>query len=102
MNSLNKENAQEITIEVNPGTVDKEKLEIYKNAGINRLSIGLQSSQDKLLKQIGRIHTFEDFLNTYNLAKKVGFENINVDLMIGLPNQTIKNIKESLIWKSYH
>ena len=96
MNSLNKENAQEITIEVNPGTVDKEKLEIYKNAGINRLSIGLQSTQNNLLKQIGRIHTFEDFLNTYNLAKEVGFENINVDLMIGLPNQTIKDIKESL------
>lgn len=96
MKSLNKEKVQEATIEVNPGTVNKEKLKIYKESGINRLSIGLQSSQDKLLKQIGRIHNFEDFLNTYNLAKEIGFENINVDLMIGLPNQTIADIKESL------
>ena len=86
----------EITIEVNPGTVTKEKLEIYKEVGINRLSIGLQSTNDSLLEQIGRIHKFEDFLDTYNLAKKIGFDNINVDLMIALPNQTIKDIKESL------
>ena len=86
----------EITIEVNPGTVNKEKLETYIKAGVNRLSIGLQSTSNKLLKQIGRIHTFEEFLDTYNLAKKVGFDNINVDLMIALPNQTIKDIKESL------
>jgi len=64
--------------------------------GINRLSIGLQSTNNKLLKQIGRIHTFEEFLNTYNMAKEVGFENINVDLMIGLPNQTIKDIKQAI------
>ena len=86
----------EITIEVNPGTVTKEKLKAYKNIGINRLSIGLQSTNDKLLKQIGRIHNYEEFLNTYNLAKKIGFNNINVDLMIALPNQTIEDIKESL------
>lgn len=91
-----KKNAKEITIEVNPGTVTVEKLEMYKNIGINRLSIGLQSASDILLKQIGRIHNFEDFLNTYKIAEKVGFENINVDLMIGLPNQTIQNIKDSL------
>ena len=71
-------------------------LQLYKKIGINRLSIGLQSTHDRLLKQIGRIHTFEDFLNTYNMAKKVGFDNINVDLMIGLPNQTIADIKQSL------
>ena len=86
----------EITIEVNPGTVTKEKLEAYKEAGTNRLSIGLQSTNNSLLKQIGRIHKFEDFLDTYNLAKEVGFDNINVDLMIALPNQTIEDIKESL------
>ena len=86
----------EITIEVNPGTVNKEKLEAYKKAGVNRLSIGLQSTSNRLLKQIGRIHTFEEFLDTYNLAKEVGFDNINVDLMIALPNQTINDIKESL------
>lgn len=86
----------EITIEVNPGTVTKEKLEDYKRCGINRLSIGLQSVQDELLKQIGRIHNFEQFLETYKLAKKVGFKNINIDLMLGLPNQRIKDLKESL------
>ena len=86
----------EITIELNPGTVDEEKIKKYKEIGINRLSIGLQSTNNKLLKEIGRIHTFEDFKSTYNLVKKVGFENINVDLMIGLPNQTISDVKESL------
>ncbi len=86
----------EITIEVNPGTVTKEKLVDYKMIGINRLSIGLQSTNNKLLKQLGRIHTFEEFLDTYNLVKEIGFSNINVDLMIALPNQTIKDIKESL------
>ena len=86
----------EITIELNPGTVEEEKIKKYKEIGINRLSIGLQSTNNKLLKEIGRIHTFEDFKNTYNLVKKVGFENINVDLMIGLPNQTISDVKESL------
>ena len=86
----------EITIEVNPGTVNKEKLETYKKAGVNRLSIGLQSTNNRLLKQIGRIHTYEEFLDTYNLAKEVGLDNINVDLMIALPNQTINDIKESL------
>lgn len=86
----------EITIEVNPGTVNKEKLETYKKAGVNRLSIGLQSTNNMLLKQIGRIHTYEEFLDTYNLAKEFGFDNINVDLMIALPNQNINDIKESL------
>ena len=86
----------EITIEVNPGTVNKEKLEQYKTTKINRLSIGLQSTNNKILKEIGRIHTFEQFLETYQMAKEVGFDNINVDLMIGLPNQTIEDIKRSL------
>ena len=86
----------EITIELNPGTVDEKKKKKYKKIGINRLSIGLQSTNNKLLKEIGRIHTFEDFKDTYNTVKKVGFENINVDLMIGLPNQTISDVKESL------
>lgn len=86
----------EITIEVNPGTVNKEKLEQYRKAKINRLSIGLQSTNNEMLKQIGRIHNYEQFLETYQMAKEVGFENINVDLMIGLPNQTIEDIKRSL------
>lgn len=92
---FNKNNI-ETTIEVNPGTVNIQKLKDYHDAGINRLSIGLQSTDDRLLKQIGRIHNFEDFFNTYKMAKEVGFTNINADLMIGLPNQTIANIKSSL------
>lgn len=86
----------EITIEVNPGTVNKEKLINYKKAGINRLSIGLQSTIDRLLEQLGRIHKYEDFLETYNLARNLNFENINVDLMLGLPNQSINDLKESI------
>ena len=85
-----------ITIEVNPGTVTKQKLEDYKKAGINRLSIGLQSTNNILLKELGRIHNYEDFLETYTLAREVGFENINVDLMIGLPKQKVSDIKEDL------
>lgn len=86
----------EITIEVNPGTVNKEKLEAYKNIGINRLSIGLQSTDDKLLKGIGRIHTYNEFLETYKSAREVGFNNINVDLMLGLPMQKLGTLKKSL------
>lgn len=87
---------KEVTIEVNPGTVTEEKLRNYKNSGVNRLSIGLQSTEDKILKQIGRIHCYDDFLNTYKMAREVGFKNINVDLMIGLPNQKILDVKNSL------
>ena len=87
---------KEITIEINPGTFIEEKLLEYKKAGINRISIGLQSADNKLLKEIGRIHNFEDFLASYKSARKIGFENINLDLMIGLPNQTISNIKGTL------
>ena len=87
---------KEVTIEVNPGTVTEDKLRTYKNLGVNRLSIGLQSTEDKILKQIGRIHCYDDFLNTYKMARKVGFKNINVDVMIGLPNQKILDVKNSL------
>ena len=90
------ENTKEITIEVNPKTANIEKLEEYKKMGINRLSIGLQSTENRLLEQIGRIHNYQDFLDTYNMAKKVGFKNINVDLMIGLPNQNLKDVKKSV------
>ena len=71
-------------------------MEQYKKAGINRISIGLQSTKDKLLKQIGRIHNYQEFLEAYQLVKEVGFKNINIDLMIGLPNQTIQDIKQTL------
>lgn len=86
----------EITIEVNPGTVKEVALKEYKQMGINRLSIGLQSTKNKLLKQIGRIHTYEEFLTCYELARKAGFRNINVDLMLGLPNQTLQDVMESV------
>lgn len=86
----------EITIEVNPGTVNLEKLKQYREAGINRISIGLQSANDKILKEIGRIHIYQEFLNTYNMAMKVGFKNMNVDLMLGLPNQTIEDLKNTI------
>ena len=89
------ENA-EITIEINPGTVEQEKLIEYKSSGINRLSIGLQSTQDRLLEKIGRIHTYKDFVNTYQMARRVGFKNINVDLMLGLPEQSIQDLEQSL------
>lgn len=82
----------EITIEVNPGTITEERLLLYKSSGVNRLSIGLQSTHDKLLNQLGRIHTYHEFLDTYQLARKVGFGNINIDFMIGIPNQTIKDV----------
>ncbi len=90
-----KDNA-EITIEINPGTVNEEKILIYEKIGINRVSIGLQTTNDKLLKQIGRIHTYEEFLNCYKLVSKSKIDNINVDLMLALPNQTIEDLEESL------
>ena len=86
----------EITIEVNPGTADEQKLKEYYNAGINRISFGLQSTKSELLKLIGRIHSYSDFLESYNLTKKVGFKNINIDLMIGLPVQTLEDVKKDL------
>ena len=86
----------EITIEVNPGTTTKKNLEMYRKCGINRLSIGLQSTDDFILKDIGRIHNYAQFLDTYKWANEVGFENINVDLMLGLPGQNIKMLKNSL------
>ena len=95
-NNITKWNEIEITIEVNPGTVTLEKLKQYKEAGVNRISIGLQSTNDKLLKQIGRIHSYKEFLDTYKTANEVGFENINVDLMLGLPTQDIQDLKETI------
>ena len=86
----------EITIEVNPGTVNKEKLEEYIKNGINRISIGLQSTNNSLLKLIGRIHSYKEFLEAYNLSREAGFKNINVDLMIGLPTQNLQDIEKDL------
>lgn len=86
----------EITIEVNPGTVDTKKLNDYKKLGINRLSIGLQSTKNDILKKIGRIHTYQEFLEIYKLAREIGFKNINIDLMIGIPGQKIEDLKNTL------
>ena len=78
----------EWTMECNPGTTDVETLRIYRNAGINRLSFGLQSMNDEELKYLGRIHTAKQFAENYQAARRVGFENINIDLMSALPGQT--------------
>lgn len=87
----------EITIEINPGSsITKEKLEAYKGVGINRISIGLQTTDNDILVNIGRIHRYNSFLQTYELTRKVGFDNINVDLMIGLPGQTLEILEDSL------
>lgn len=88
----------EITIEANPGTLSKEKLFLYRNVGINRLSLGLQSPEAAELKRLGRIHTYEEFLESFSLAREAGFQNINVDLMCALPDQTyegwVRNLRK--------
>lgn len=86
----------EITIEVNPGTVDADKLAAYYAAGINRLSIGVQSLQGNELQALGRIHSTEDFFQTYSMAIKSGFNNINVDLMSAIPEQTLESCQDTL------
>ena len=78
----------EISMEANPGTLTKSKLEGYRSAGVNRLSIGLQSFDDSVLKTLGRIHTAEDFVKSYEDARRAGFDNVSVDLMFGVPGQT--------------
>lgn len=86
----------EITVECNPGTLTEEKLDAFWASGVNRLSIGLQSADNRELKLLGRIHTFEDFLENYELARRKGFRNLNVDLMSALPGQTREGWLETL------
>ena len=86
----------EYSMECNPGNLTEEKLEVMKNYGVNRISIGLQAKQDNLLKGLGRIHNYKTFKENFLLAKKVGFNNINVDLMFGLPNQRLNEWEETL------
>lgn len=86
----------EITIEANPGTLYKEKLEDYLEHGVNRLSLGLQSPQNRELKILGRIHTWEEFLESFSLAREAGFSNINIDLMSAIPDQTYEDWKKNL------
>ena len=86
----------ECTVECNPGTLNLEKLEWYRESGINRLSIGLQSADDRELKLLGRIHTWEDFCRNFEQARRIGFSNINVDLMSALPGQTAASWKNTV------
>lgn len=86
----------EISMEVNPGTVTRESLELYRKAGVNRLSIGCQSADDKELARIGRIHDFSQFLDTYRWAREAGFANVNVDLMSALPGQSMGDWERTL------
>ncbi|NMA58269.1 radical SAM family heme chaperone HemW [Clostridium cochlearium] len=94
--SLNKSRDVEFSIEANPGTVTEEKLKLFKEIGVNRISFGLQAWQYNLLNKLGRIHNVEEFLHSYKLARKLGFDNINIDLMFGIPDQKLEDWKETL------
>jgi oxygen-independent coproporphyrinogen-3 oxidase len=96
LNKLNLKENLEFTVECNPGTLNKKNLDIMKKYNVNRISMGLQATKNSVLKEIGRIHSYEEFKNNYLLARDIGFDNINIDLMFGLPNQTLADWKESL------
>lgn len=96
LNCLEKFSPKEFTVESNPGTLTFEKLRLMREKGVNRLSIGLQSTNNSILKSLGRIHSYEEFLEGYNLARKVGFNNINIDIMFGVPNQSFNDFKKTL------
>lgn len=93
---LNTDSNVEFTMEANPGTFNLEKLKIMKDMGVNRLSIGVQSYNNNLLKKLGRIHTIEIFKENYKIARNTGFNNINLDLMFGLPSQSLEDWKSTL------
>ena len=86
----------EISMEMNPGTASLEKLQVMRASGINRLSIGLQSTVDEELRMLGRIHTYADFEKTYYAAREAGFTNINVDLMSAIPGQSVEGWRKTL------
>ena len=90
------ESLAEVTIECNPGTVDIDKLLVYKQSGINRISVGLQSSVDKELQHLGRVHNYADFLYSYEKIRESGYKNVNIDLMSALPWQTLDSWKSTL------
>ncbi len=96
LNSLKYKEDSEKTIECNPGTLKSEKLKIIKDNGINRISMGLQTTNNNLLKKIGRIHTMKEFEENYNRVREFEFNNINIDIMFGLPNQSVSDYKKSL------
>ena len=86
----------EFTVEANPGTITDSHISVFKEAGINRVSLGLQSAQDRELAKLGRIHTYKEFCNSYNKLEKAGFGNINIDIMAGIPGQDIPSYKDTL------
>lgn len=94
--NYNVDSLDEVSIEANPGTLSREKLKIYAHSGINRISLGVQSLNDDILKSIGRIHTSKDFYKSINLIREVGIKNINADLIFGLPNQSLQDSLDSL------
>ncbi len=96
MKNYNVEKLEEVSIESNPGTLTKEKVKVYKNSGINRISMGVQSLNNRILKDIGRTHTKEDFYNSLDITRGLGIDNINVDLMFGLPGQNLSQALYSL------
>lgn len=97
LDGIKKAHNVEFTVEGNPESFSKEKLEVFKSMGVNRLSIGLQAWQNRLLKSIGRIHDINSFSNSFKLSRDAGFKNINIDLMFGLPGQSIDDWKETLL-----
>lgn len=88
--------AAEISVECNPGTVDRQKLQVMRSGGVNRLSFGVQAMDDATLLEIGRIHTVDEAVQSYDLARGVGFDNINLDMIFALPNQTVEEWKACL------
>ncbi len=94
--TFNVDKNAEISMEANPGTLDGDKLAVYRSAGINRLSLGLQSAHNDELKTLSRIHTYEDFESSFLLARLEGFDNINVDIMYALPEQTPEKLAETI------
>lgn len=94
--NFNTTESMEVTIEANPGTLDREKVNVYKEVGINRVSMGVQTLDNDLLKSIGRIHNVHDFYRSYEILREENIKNINVDLIFGLPNQTLDHVLDSL------
>lgn len=94
--NFNIENLKEVTIEINPGTLNVKKATMYKKSGINRVSMGVQTFNDEHLKDIGRIHTEEEIYESYKILREAGFTNINLDFIFGLPGETIKDVEENL------
>ncbi|MGB0404727.1 MAG: coproporphyrinogen-III oxidase family protein, partial [Fusobacterium sp.] len=96
LKELNIKKDAEVTLELNPKTANEEKIKNFKKAGINRLSIGIQSFNNKFLKKLGRIHNIEEGIKIYKEAREIGFQSISLDLMFSLPEETIEDVKEDM------